>query len=93
MAYPADLRKRARELRIQKHLSVDELAERLALPRTTIYYWVGDLPLGRELGEDVGLQPPTVPRAILADTLPLAAASTVLPPAIVAALRAAPISP
>ena len=48
MAYPAYLRRRARELRIAKHLSIDELAERLALPKTTIYYWVRDLPLGRE---------------------------------------------
>jgi hypothetical protein len=40
------LRDRARELRIQKHLSIEELAERLALPKTTIYYWVKDVPLG-----------------------------------------------
>jgi transcriptional regulator with XRE-family HTH domain len=48
MAYPSYLRRRARELRVAKHLSIDELAERLALPKTTIYYWVRDLPLGRE---------------------------------------------
>jgi hypothetical protein len=47
MAYPDYLRQRARELRITKHLSIDELAERLALPKTTVYYWVKDLPLGR----------------------------------------------
>lgn len=51
MAYPVYLRERARELRVKKHLSVDELAERLALPKTTIYYWVRDLPLGRERRE------------------------------------------
>jgi hypothetical protein len=28
-------------------LPLDEIAERLALPKTTIYYWVRDLPLGR----------------------------------------------
>jgi hypothetical protein len=32
---------------VEKHLSIDEIAERLALPKTTIYYWVRDLPLGR----------------------------------------------
>jgi transcriptional regulator with XRE-family HTH domain len=48
MAYPAYLRERARELRVAKKLSLDEIAERLALPKTTIYYWVKDLPLGRE---------------------------------------------
>jgi transposase-like protein len=45
MAYPEYLRQRARELRTSKQLSIDELAERLALPKTTIYYWVKDLPL------------------------------------------------
>jgi hypothetical protein len=47
MGYPAYVRERARELRITKQLSIDELAERLALPKTTIYYWVRDLPLQR----------------------------------------------
>ena len=47
MAYPAYVREKARTLRIEKHLSIDEIAERLALPKTTIYYWVRDLPLGR----------------------------------------------
>jgi hypothetical protein len=48
MAYPAYLRERARQLRTDKHLSIDEIAERLALPKTTVYYWVKDIPLGRE---------------------------------------------
>ena len=47
MAYPAYVREKARKLRVEKHLSIDEIAERLALPKTTIYYWVKDLPLGR----------------------------------------------
>lgn len=29
-------------------MSIDEIAERLALPKTTVYGWVRDLPLGRE---------------------------------------------
>jgi hypothetical protein len=48
MAYPAYLRESARELRLTKHLSLNEIAERLALPKTTVYYWIKDLPLGRE---------------------------------------------
>jgi transcriptional regulator with XRE-family HTH domain len=48
MAYPAYLRERARELRTTKRLSLDEIAERLALPKTTVYYWIKDLPLERE---------------------------------------------
>ena len=47
MAYPAYLRERARELRVKNRLSLDEIAERLALPKTTVWYWIADLPLGR----------------------------------------------
>jgi AcrR family transcriptional regulator len=47
MAYPPYIREKARTLRVEKHLSIDEIAARLALPKTTIYYWVRDLPLGR----------------------------------------------
>jgi transcriptional regulator with XRE-family HTH domain len=47
MAYPAYLRERARQLRIRKRLSLDEIANRLSLPKTTVYYWIKDLPLGR----------------------------------------------
>ncbi|HWF33426.1 MAG TPA: hypothetical protein VG188_12820 [Solirubrobacteraceae bacterium] len=35
----------ARLLRVEQRLSVDQLASRLALPRSTVYYWVRDLPL------------------------------------------------
>lgn len=52
MAYPAYLRERARELRIKKRLSLDEIAERLALPKTTVYYWIADLPLRRARREN-----------------------------------------
>ena len=47
MAYPDYLRVRARALRVEKRLTLDELVERLALPRATVYYWIRDLPLGR----------------------------------------------
>jgi transcriptional regulator with XRE-family HTH domain len=45
MAYPSYIKEKARQLRREKKLTIDELAERLALPRTTIYYWVRDLPI------------------------------------------------
>jgi hypothetical protein len=54
MAYPPYLRQRARELRTTKHLSLDEIAERLVLPKTTVYYWIKDLPLERPRRTSVG---------------------------------------
>jgi transposase-like protein len=47
MAYPAYVREKARELRVERRLSIVEIAERLGLPKTTIFYWVRDIPLGR----------------------------------------------
>ncbi len=41
----------ARLLRVEQQLTVDELAKRLAVPRSTIYYWVRDLPLRAERSE------------------------------------------
>ena len=45
MAHPAYLREQARSMRIERQLTIDELAERLALSRYTVYYWVRDLPI------------------------------------------------
>jgi excisionase family DNA binding protein len=45
MAHAAHLRAKARSLRIERKLTIDELAERLALSRSTVYYWVRDLPI------------------------------------------------
>jgi hypothetical protein len=44
MAHPAYLREKARELRIKRKLSLLEIADRLALPKTTVFYWIRDLP-------------------------------------------------
>jgi hypothetical protein len=43
---------KARELRATKRLSLDEIAERMALPTTTVYCWIADLPLGRPRREN-----------------------------------------
>ncbi len=48
MAYPAYVREKARELRREKKLTIDELAERLAIPRTTVFGWVRDLEIPRK---------------------------------------------
>lgn len=50
MAYPAYVKEKARQLRVDKKLTIDELAERLAISRTTLYYWVRDLPIPRPNG-------------------------------------------
>jgi hypothetical protein len=48
MAHAPHLRNKARALRAQRKLTIDELAERLALSRSTIYYWVRDMPIERK---------------------------------------------
>jgi hypothetical protein len=45
MTHSRYLRDIARLLRVERQLTVDQLAKRLALPRSTVYYWVRDLPL------------------------------------------------
>lgn len=45
MAHAPYLREKARQMRVDKKLTIDELAERLALSRSTVYYWVKDLPI------------------------------------------------
>jgi transcriptional regulator with XRE-family HTH domain len=45
VAHPTYIREKARQLRRDKHLTIDELAERLVVSRTTAYYWVRDLPI------------------------------------------------
>jgi predicted DNA-binding transcriptional regulator AlpA len=49
MAHAAYIRTKAREMRVERHLTIDQIAERLALPRATIYYWIGDLPVPDEV--------------------------------------------
>ncbi len=45
MAQAPYLREKVRQPRIERKLTTDELADRLALSRSTIYYWVRDLPI------------------------------------------------
>jgi excisionase family DNA binding protein len=47
VAYPTYIREKARQMRRDKKLTIDELSERLAISRTTIYYWVRDMPIPR----------------------------------------------
>jgi hypothetical protein len=48
MTYPAYIREKARTLRVQHKLTLDAIAERLSLPRTTVFYWIRDLPIDRK---------------------------------------------
>lgn len=45
MAHAAYIREKARSLRMERQLTIDQLADRLALSRSTVYYWVRDLPI------------------------------------------------
>jgi len=47
VTYPPYLREKARRLRVEKRLTIDELADCLAVSRTTVYAWVRDLPIER----------------------------------------------
>src|SRR5438552_13087794 len=47
MTYPQYVRDKAVQLRIERNLPIDEIAERPAISRTTAYEWVGHLPVPR----------------------------------------------
>ena len=54
MTYPDYVRTKARELRTRRKLTIDELAERLAVSRTTAFHWVRDLPIPPSPGRTRG---------------------------------------
>lgn len=47
MAHDKHLREKAIYLRTEKHMTLDEIIERLSLPKTTIYEWIKDIPIPR----------------------------------------------
>ncbi len=52
MAHSYDhLREKAIQLRTQHNMTLDEIVERLALPKTTIYYWIKDIRVVRRKRE------------------------------------------
>lgn len=44
MTHPPYLREKARKLRVERKISLNEIAECLALNKTTVWYWIEDLP-------------------------------------------------
>ncbi|HVE67072.1 MAG TPA: hypothetical protein VNB64_00680 [Solirubrobacteraceae bacterium] len=54
MAYPDYVRDKARDLRARRKLTIDELAECLAISRTTAHAWVRDMPIGPSVGQTRG---------------------------------------
>jgi hypothetical protein len=59
LSHPDYIRAKAVELRTERNLSIDEIAERLALSRTTVYYHADqDLHELRQLwGDQLGISP------------------------------------
>jgi hypothetical protein len=47
VTFPAYIREKALRLRIERQLTIDEIADRLAISRTTAYEWVGHVPVPR----------------------------------------------
>jgi transposase-like protein len=47
VAYPPYIRDKALQLRVEQQMTIDQIAERLAVSRTTAYEWVGHLPVPR----------------------------------------------
>jgi DNA-binding transcriptional MerR regulator len=45
VTHPAYLREKARSMRAERDLTIDEIAARLAISRQTVFHWVRDLPL------------------------------------------------
>jgi hypothetical protein len=47
MAYPDYIREKARRMRSERHMPLTEIAERLAIPKTTVWYWIKDIEIPR----------------------------------------------
>ena len=47
VAYPPYLREKARSMRGKRHFTIDQIAERLVLSRSTVFGWVRDIPMPR----------------------------------------------
>src|SRR5215211_4538275 len=45
VTHPDYIREKARQMRTEMDLTIDEIAERLAISRQTIFHWVKDVPL------------------------------------------------
>ena len=45
MAHATYIREKAREQRLKRRLTIDQIAERMDVSRSTVYYWVRDLPI------------------------------------------------
>ncbi len=54
MTYPPYIREKAEQLRVEKQLTVGEIAERLGIAKSTIFYWVGHIEIPRKPGGTSG---------------------------------------
>ncbi|MBE2271112.1 MAG: hypothetical protein IAE80_22955 [Anaerolinea sp.] len=56
MAYPPYLREKAIKLRTEQHLTLEEIVDCLQLPKTTIFYWIKDIPIPRTKKQTIDQQ-------------------------------------
>lgn len=47
MAYPDYIREKARQMRSERRMALTEIAERLAIPKTTVWHWIRDIEIPR----------------------------------------------
>lgn len=48
------LREKAISLRTQQQMTLEDIVERLKLPKTTVYYWIKDIPIPRTAKQTLG---------------------------------------
>jgi transcriptional regulator with XRE-family HTH domain len=54
VTHPLYIREKARHMRVERDLTIDEISERLGISRQTIFHWLRDLPLQRRRRSSAG---------------------------------------
>lgn len=54
ITYPAYIRDKARQMRSERRLTIDQIAARLAISRSTVFHWVSDIEIPRKEFDERG---------------------------------------